>query len=237
MTTLRPAPPVVSGGWICRSRPEARCSPSTRNNSSAGRKTTIRFDCTCRGAGSAGKPCLLCPCLSTSALTPAAQATRFSIRVQGLNGVVPVAVRFPRIGAIAPQESEVLAVPYWMGEKTTQARQLLSPAPGKAERREFSYPGILSMQCMAFYRENGPGLYLAADDIEARSKSFAAFGDGQGGLGLEVCHVPGRGYGSGRGVRTGVRCADRPVSGRLDDGGGAVSRRGRCSNPGHGKAV
>jgi len=122
---------------------------------------------------------------------PVARACRFSIRVQGLNGVVPLALRFPRIPAIARQESQVLAVPNWMGEKTTQARQLLSPAPGKAHRCEFSYPGILSMQCLAFYRENGPGLYLAADDIQARSKSFAAFGDGQGGLGLEVCHFPG----------------------------------------------
>jgi len=122
---------------------------------------------------------------------PAAQACRFSFKVQGLDGAVPRVVRFPRIGAITRQEAEVLAVPYWMGEKTTQARQLLSPAPGQAHRREFAYPGILSLQCMAFYREQGPGLFLAADDIEARSKSFAAFGDGQGGIGLEVCHFPG----------------------------------------------
>lgn len=118
-------------------------------------------------------------------------AARLSISAQGLNGMTPLVVRFPRIGAITPQESEVLAVPYWMGEKTAQARQFLSPAPGQAHRSEFSYPGILSMQCMAFYREDGPGLYLAADDVEARSKSFAAFGSGQGGIGLEVCHFPG----------------------------------------------
>jgi hypothetical protein len=134
------------------------------------------------------------PTLSVSVrvrFDPAAQASRFSIRVQGLNGVVPRVVRFPRIPAVRPQEYEVLAVPYWMGEKTTQARQLLSPASGEAQRREFSYPGLLSLQCLAFYRENGPGLYLAADDVQARSKSFAAFGNGQGGLGLEVCHFPG----------------------------------------------
>jgi hypothetical protein len=134
------------------------------------------------------------PTLSVSVrvrFDPAARASRFSLRVQGLNGVAPLVVRFPRITAVAQQESEVLAVPYWMGERTTQARQLLSPPSGHAQRREFSYPGILSLQCLAFYRENGPGLYLAADDIAARSKSFAAFGDGQGGLGLEVCHFPG----------------------------------------------
>lgn len=119
------------------------------------------------------------------------QACRFSIQVQGLDGAVPRVVRFPRIGDIAEQESEVLAVPYWMGERTTQVRQLLCPPQGQAQRREFSYPGILSMQCMTLYRENGPGLYLAADDVQARSKSFAAFGNGQGGIGMEVCHFPG----------------------------------------------
>ncbi|NLZ07478.1 MAG: hypothetical protein GXY19_20100 [Phycisphaerae bacterium] len=134
------------------------------------------------------------PALSVSVLVRldrAIQAGHFSILVQGLDAVVPQVVRFPRIAAIRPQESEVLAVPYWVGEKTTQARQMLSPAAGQAQRREFAYPGILSMQCMAFYRDNGPGLYLAADDIAARSKSFAAFGDGRGGVGLEVCHFPG----------------------------------------------
>ena len=134
------------------------------------------------------------PTLSVSVrvrFDPNVRATRLSIMVQGLDGIVPQLVRFPRLPGITQQESEVLAVPYWMGEKTTQARQLLSSAPGRARRREFSYPGLLSMQCMTFYREDGPGLYLAADDIEARSKSFAAFGDGQGRIGLEVCHFPG----------------------------------------------
>ncbi|MEN6577644.1 MAG: DUF6259 domain-containing protein [Phycisphaerales bacterium] len=134
------------------------------------------------------------PSLSVSVrvrFDPAARGARFSIRVQGLGRVVPLVVRFPRICDIAQQESEVFAVPYWMGEKTTQARRLLSPAPGQAHRREFSYPGLLSMQCMAFYRDNGAGLYFAADDVEARSKGFAAFGNGQGGIGLEVCHFPG----------------------------------------------
>jgi hypothetical protein len=131
------------------------------------------------------------PALSVSVrvrFDPQVRAMRFSIMVRGLKRVAPQAVRFPRLVAIRPQESEVLAVPDWMGEKTTQARQLLSPAPGRAGRREFTYPGLLSMQCMAFYRQDGPGVYLAADDIAARSKSFAAFGDGARGIGLEVCH-------------------------------------------------
>ncbi len=115
----------------------------------------------------------------------------WDIVICGLEKTVPAVVRFPRLPNIVKQESEVLAVPYWMGEKTTRARELLSPSQGKSTRREFSYPGLLSLQCMAFYRDGGPGLYIAADDIAARSKSFAAFGDGQGGIGLEVCHFPG----------------------------------------------
>jgi len=115
----------------------------------------------------------------------------WNITVRGLETGVPLVVRFPRIPRVAQQESEVLAVPFWMGEKTTKARQLLSPGPDKAGRREFTYPGLLSLQCLAFYREDGPGLYLAAEDSLSRSKSFAAFGDGAGGIGFEVCHFPG----------------------------------------------
>lgn len=134
------------------------------------------------------------PTLSVSVCVrfdPAAQAVRFSLKAQGLNGVVPLVVRFPRIPAIAKQDCEVLAVPYWMGERTTHARQLLCPTSGPPQRREFAYPGILSMQCVTYYREDGPGLYMATDDIAARSKSFAVFGDERGGLGMEVCHFPG----------------------------------------------
>ncbi len=118
-------------------------------------------------------------------------AACWGIVIRGLEKTVPAVVRFPRLPDIVKQEAEVLAVPYWMGENTTRARQLLSPSQGQSARREFSYPGLLSLQCMAFYRDGGPGLYIAADDTEARSKSFAAFGDSQGGLGLEVCHFPG----------------------------------------------
>jgi len=141
----------------------------------------------------------------------AAQGTGvWNIIIRGLGNTVPTVVRFPRFPEIAKQESEVLAVPYWMGEKTTRARQYLSPAPGESRRRAFSYPGLLSLQCMAFYRDGGPGVYLAADDSKARSKSFAAFGDGKEGLGLEVCHFPGADalsestYTPGYSVRVGV---------------------------------
>jgi hypothetical protein len=112
--------------------------------------------------------------------------TRWRISINGLGDVCPAAIHFPRIPGIAEQKSEVLAVPYWIGEKTTQARALLA----NKGRREWSYPGILSMQCITLYNENGPGVYLSADDIHARNKNFAVFGNEHNGIGIEARHFP-----------------------------------------------
>jgi len=64
---------------------------------------------------------------------------------------------------------------------------------GKGGRRQqWAYPGILSMQCLAFYRQDGPGLYVACDDTAGFNKTFAFFGDAEGRLGCEVVHLPER---------------------------------------------
>ena len=65
------------------------------------------------------------------------------------------------------QDREVLAVPAWMGEQTRRARQLLNPKSGTASRREWAYPGLLSLQCLALFQEQGPGLLLSTDDTAA----------------------------------------------------------------------
>lgn len=132
-----------------------------------------------------------CPRLAVHVLVktvPDGPGFQWDIALRNLEEVGPRVVRFPRIPTIASQPDEVLAVPYWIGEKTRQARQLIGTTGG---HREWSYPGLLSMQCITLYQENGPGLYLSANDIHARSKRFAVFGDGRGGLGLEVHHFPG----------------------------------------------
>jgi hypothetical protein len=123
------------------------------------------------------------------ALSPAEPVSTWRIEVEGLDGPTPLAVRFPRLAHLARQENEVLAVPVWMGEKTRRARELLNDAKGRGLRREWDYPGHLSLQCLALYREGGPGLYLASNDTAALRKHFAAFGDGRGGLGVEVLHL------------------------------------------------
>ncbi len=111
------------------------------------------------------------------------------ITVDGLGSAVPTAVRFPRIANIAPQENETLAMPVWMGERTTRARELLHGAG----RFEWEYPGLLSMQCLALYRDNGPGLYAACDDTGARAKRFAIVGQPEKALGFELTQLPENG--------------------------------------------
>lgn len=123
-------------------------------------------------------------------ITPHESVARWRIRVDGLGHLAPRMLRFPRIGNVERQDNEVLAVPAWMGERTRRARELLNPPGGHGRRMEWEYPGHLSLQCLAIYRENGPGLYVTSDDTGALRKHFAAFGDGRGGLGLDVAHLP-----------------------------------------------
>lgn len=97
---------------------------------------------------------------------------------------------FPRIPSITPMEDETLVIPYWMGEKTSHARQILSASPSHTSRREFLYPGILSLQCIAVYSEQGPGMYLRTEDTELHSKIVAVFSEYEQGLGIELGHIP-----------------------------------------------
>jgi hypothetical protein len=99
-------------------------------------------------------------------------------------------VEFPRWNIGAAQPDEFLAVPAWMGERHSNPRVSLAGTKGKARRLAWEYPGRLSLQCLAYYRENGPGLYVACDDAAAFRKSMALQGDGRGGLECEVGHLP-----------------------------------------------
>lgn len=116
--------------------------------------------------------------------------TRWGIRLENPGELVLRAVHFPRIGGLAPQPGETLAVPVWMGEQTRQARRLLNPDGGQGGRREWEYPGRLSMQLLTWHRASGQGLFLATNDPALLRKQFAVVGDGQGGLALEVVHLP-----------------------------------------------
>jgi len=123
-------------------------------------------------------------------LEPGKASSRWRIAFDGLGGLDLRAVHFPRVGGLARQPDETLAVPVWMGELTRSARDFLNPGEGPGGRRDWEYPGLLSMQCMAFYRDGGPGVEISTDDTNALRKEFAVFGDGRGGLGMEVVHIP-----------------------------------------------
>lgn len=113
---------------------------------------------------------------------------RWRIDVEGSGDCAVQTVQFPRIGPIRAQEHETLAVPQWIGEAMHKPRAVVNPGPGQAERREWSYPGVLSMQFITFYDAVGHGLLLSTNDTQVQRKRFAIFGDGANGLDLEVVH-------------------------------------------------
>ncbi len=127
--------------------------------------------------------------------------SRWELEVTGLGDLSLEQVRFPRVMNIPRQENERLAVPVWMGQETAEPRKVFAGEKGAGRREQWPYPGILSMQCLAFYRQDGPGLYLACDDTAAFNKTFAFFGDGEGRLGCEVVHLPAPSPALGHGWR------------------------------------
>ena len=119
-------------------------------------------------------------------------SSKWHLRIENLGPLRPDAIRFPRVTGLVKQAQERLAVPVWQGQLATDPRRLLNPPGGKPRRLEWEYPGILSLQTLAFYREAGPGFYLACDDVKAQRKSFAIFGRAPDELGFEIVHVPER---------------------------------------------
>ncbi|MCC6698173.1 MAG: hypothetical protein IT365_21300 [Candidatus Hydrogenedentes bacterium] len=142
--------------------------------------------------GQAGLPALRVT--AEVALASAESEARWQIHVEGLAGSSLRTVSFPRVGGITPLDGETAAVPIWMGEKTSRARALLNTTP-EGGRRAWEYPGILSMQWLSVYGAQGPGLRVSTNDLAALRKQFMLFGDGKGGLGIEVVHVPQVGSG------------------------------------------
>ena len=77
-----------------------------------------------------------------------------------------------------------------MGQLADDPRALLAGKSGQGIRLEWAYPGLLSLQCLAFYARPGTGLYVAANDTAAFRKTFAMFGDKAGNVGCETVHLP-----------------------------------------------
>ncbi|MCC6442095.1 MAG: hypothetical protein IT210_01420 [Armatimonadetes bacterium] len=123
-------------------------------------------------------------------LRPGEPASDWRLRADGLGTLRLQEVFYPILPAIARHPEERLAVPLWMGQLSRNPRHLL-----RGNRLQFDYPGLTSMQCMAWYAEGGPGLYLACDDARAYRKSFILEGGPDGQVGAWLSHLPESGSG------------------------------------------
>ncbi|HNW56179.1 MAG TPA: DUF6259 domain-containing protein [Bacteroidales bacterium] len=97
----------------------------------------------------------------------------WKISIDGIEGKLIDKVSFPIIKGIKDQGKEELAVPSWMGEIMKNPRSHLSESQGKVKKFEWSYPGPLSLQCIALYNPEKCGFYASCDDSLAYKKSFS----------------------------------------------------------------
>ena len=111
-------------------------------------------------------------------------ASEWRIRMEGLEGDIPLKIEYPLIGSVAEQPGESLALPVWTGQLAHNPRKSL---PGN---RTFPYPGTLSMQCAALCVSNGAGIYTACDDTQNFGKVLSFNANRQSQLVFSWSHYP-----------------------------------------------
>ncbi len=126
----------------------------------------------------------------TVELDPDAPMSRWSIALDKPPELSVRHMQFPRIVSIRRQAAEYLAAPVWLGQLATDPCAQLCVTGGNARRHTWHYPGQLSLQCLAYYRDGASGLYAACDDTAATRKGFTVWGTPLGQLGLELIHYP-----------------------------------------------
>ena len=75
----------------------------------------------------------------------------WKISLEGTEGKKVNRVVFPKISGIRDLDDEYLAVPTWMGGLIKDPRTQLSNPSRRGRKYEWSYPGPLSLQCLALY--------------------------------------------------------------------------------------
>ena len=118
--------------------------------------------------------------------------SRWELAIEKPSQVLVESIRFPRLASLAPRKNEYLAVPRSMGLLAGNPRKLLEGPDGRGRRLEWIYPG-LSLQCLAYYEDAGPGFYAACDDPQAYVKRFAVWGDAERQMHFEIVHLPEQG--------------------------------------------
>jgi len=114
----------------------------------------------------------------------------WQIALTGCDGLKIEQVVFPRICGLREQDQEYLAVPTWMGELIEDPRIQLSKITGREKKYEWTYPGPLSMQCLALYGPQRYGFYAACHDSLAYRKSFCFVLDTLNSLIYEMSNYP-----------------------------------------------
>lgn len=116
--------------------------------------------------------------------------SRWQIAIDMPTGLEITRIHFPRASGLRRQQDERLAVPLWMGQELSGAREYLAGSSGNGRRVSCDYPGRLSLQCVAWYQNGGNGLYAACDDNQVRRKTFALWGMPGGDAHYEMVHYP-----------------------------------------------
>jgi len=112
------------------------------------------------------------------------------ISLNGTGGIIVNKVAFPRIKVSRAEGDEYLAVPEWMGQIIKNPRDYLSSFKANPKKFEWSYPGPLSMQCVALYTPGKRGLYAACNDTMAFRKNLAFTLDTSGYLIYQLNNFP-----------------------------------------------
>lgn len=112
------------------------------------------------------------------------------ISLAGTKGLQVNKVAFPRIKINETEGDEFLAVPEWMGQVIKGPREYLSGFKTNIKKFEWSYPGPLSMQCVALYTPAKRGFYAACNDTMAFRKNMAFTLDSAGNLLYQLNSFP-----------------------------------------------
>jgi hypothetical protein len=114
-----------------------------------------------------------CKVTAVVSVIPDKSLSTWKISIEGPPGKNIDRVSFPIISGIRPLGQEYLAVPSWMGQLMSNPRSHLAAIRQDEKKFHWTYPGPLSLQCLALYNPDQCGLYFSCNDTLGFMKSFS----------------------------------------------------------------
>ena len=111
----------------------------------------------------------------------------WDISIDGLKERALANVAFPKISGIKDMKNEQLVIPDWMGSLMSEPRETVKKGSGKME---WSYPGALSSQLIAFYNSEKSGFYGSCNDSLSYVKNFSLELDSHNTLTYKMINFP-----------------------------------------------